>query len=173
MFFLVEFWAWTLCAEVALAIQHLLGCCILGETSQRRSAPVTKFSQPRAWISLKRASRASVQKLCCVIPFFILIIFRSIIQFLVVLFSLLLWLHQHSINAFLVSHESWFSKFLPRHILTSRWVVSLAKPISWFHWYLPNLEVAVQTYLSAYEWKEIGILWIVLIVCSSNKFLSL
>ena len=33
-------------------------------------------------------------KLCCVIPFFILIIFRSIIQFLVVLFSLLLWLHQ-------------------------------------------------------------------------------
>ena len=29
-------------------------------------------------------------KLCCVIPFFILIIFRSIIQFLVVLFPLLL-----------------------------------------------------------------------------------
>ena len=37
----------TLCRGF-LAIQHLLGCCILGETSQRRSAPVTKFSQPRA-----------------------------------------------------------------------------------------------------------------------------
>ena len=34
--------------EVVLDIQHLLGCCILGETNQRRSAPVTKFSQPRA-----------------------------------------------------------------------------------------------------------------------------
>ena len=33
-------------------------------------------------------------KLYCVIHFFILIIFRSIIQFLVVLFPLLLWLHQ-------------------------------------------------------------------------------
>ena len=95
VFFLVEFWAWTLCAEIVLAIQHLLGCCILGETSQRRSAPVTKFSQPRAWISLKRASVAPQSKLCCVIPFFILIILRSIIQFLVVLFPLLLWLHQH------------------------------------------------------------------------------
>ena len=42
--------------------------------------------------------RASVQKLCCVIPFFILIIFRSIIQFLVVLFPLLLWLNQHYMN---------------------------------------------------------------------------
>ena len=95
MFFLVEFWAWIVCAEVVLAIQHLLGYCILGETSQRRSAPVTKFSQPRAWISLKRVSVAPRSKLCCVIPFFILIIFRSIIQFLVVLFPLLLWLHQH------------------------------------------------------------------------------
>ena len=38
--------------------------------------------------------RVEVSKLCCVIHFFILIIFRSIIQFLVVLFSLLLWLHQ-------------------------------------------------------------------------------
>ena len=67
----------------------------LGERSQRRSAPVTKFSQPRAWISLKRASAApQSKKLCCVILFFILIIFRSIIQFLVVLFPLLLWLHQ-------------------------------------------------------------------------------
>ena len=62
MFFLVELWAWTLCAEVVLTIQHLLGCCILGETSQRRSAPVTKFSQPRAWISLKRASAAPQSK---------------------------------------------------------------------------------------------------------------
>ena len=96
VFFLVEFWAWTLCAEVVLAIQHLLGCCILGETSQRRSAPITKFSQPKAWISLKRVSVAPQSKLCCVIPFFILIIFRSIIQFLVVLFSLLLWLHQQT-----------------------------------------------------------------------------
>ena len=95
MFFLVEFWAWILCVEVVLAIQHLLGYCILGETSQRRSAPVTKFSQPRAWISLKRASVAPQSKLCCVIPFFILIIFKSIIQFLDVLFPLLLWLHQH------------------------------------------------------------------------------
>ena len=95
MFFPVELWAWTLCAEVVLAIQHLLGCCILGETSQRRSASVTKFSQPRAWISLRRANAAPQSKLCCVIPFFILIIFRSIIQFLVVLFPLLLWLHQH------------------------------------------------------------------------------
>ena len=73
--------SWTLCVEVVLAIQHLLGYCILGETSQRRSTPVTKFSQPRAWISLKRASIAPQSKLCCVIPFFILIIFRSIIQF--------------------------------------------------------------------------------------------
>ena len=86
MFFLVEVWAWTLCTKVVLAIQHLLGCCILGETSQRRSAPVTKFSQLRAWISLKRASVAPQSKLCCVISFFLLIIFRSIIQFLVVLF---------------------------------------------------------------------------------------
>ena len=70
--------------EVVLAIQHLLGCCILRETSKRRSAPVTKFSQLRAWISLKKASAAPQSKLCCVIPFFILIIFRSIIQFLVV-----------------------------------------------------------------------------------------
>ena len=46
--FLVELWASTLCAEVVLAIQHLLGCCIQGETSQRRSTPVMKFSQPRA-----------------------------------------------------------------------------------------------------------------------------
>ena len=96
VFFLVELWAWTLCTEVVLAIQHLLGCCILGETSQRRSASVTKFSQPRAWISLKRASAAPQSKLCCVIPFFILIILRSIIQFLVVLFPLLLWLHQQN-----------------------------------------------------------------------------
>ena len=83
--------------EVVLDIQHLLGCCILGETNQRRSAPVTKFSQPRAWISLKRANAAPQSKLYCVIPFFILIIFRSIIQFLVVLFPLLLWLHQHKV----------------------------------------------------------------------------
>ncbi|KAK9995129.1 hypothetical protein SO802_024832 [Lithocarpus litseifolius] len=34
--------------EAVLVIQRLLGCCILGETSQRRSVPVTKFSQPRA-----------------------------------------------------------------------------------------------------------------------------
>ena len=90
-------WAWTLCAEVVLAIQHLFGCCILRETSQRRSAPVTKFSQPRAWIFLKKASATPQSKLWCVIPFFILIIFRSIIQFLVVLFPLLLWLlHQNT-----------------------------------------------------------------------------
>ena len=75
------------------AIRHLLGCCILQETSQRRSAPVRKFSQLKAWISLKRASAAPQSKLYCVILFFILIIFRSIIQFLVVLFPLLLWLH--------------------------------------------------------------------------------
>ena len=36
------------------------------ETSQRRSASVTNFSQPRAWISLKRASAAPQSKLCCV-----------------------------------------------------------------------------------------------------------
>ena len=65
------------------------------EINQRKSALVTKFSQPRAWISLKRASVAPQSKLCCIILFFILIIFRSIIQFLVVLFPLLLWLHQH------------------------------------------------------------------------------
>ena len=59
---------------------------------------VTKFSQPRAWISLKRVSAAPQSKLCCVIPFFILIIFRSIIQFLVMLFSLLLWLHQQFVT---------------------------------------------------------------------------
>ena len=57
-------------------------------------APITKFSQPRAWISLKRASAAPQSKLCCVISLFTLIIFRSIIQFLVVLFLLLLCLHQ-------------------------------------------------------------------------------
>ena len=85
-------------------------CCILGETSQRRSALVMKFSQSRAWISLKRASAAPQSTLCCVIPFFILIIFRSIIQFLVVLFSLLLWLHQHTTN----THIS--SKLQPRFI---------------------------------------------------------
>ena len=45
-------------SDIGLAILHLLGCPILGETSQRRSALVTKFSQPRAWISLKRASAA-------------------------------------------------------------------------------------------------------------------
>ena len=55
---LVELWAWTLSAEIVLTIQHLLGCCILGEISQRRSTPVTKISQPRTWISLKRASSA-------------------------------------------------------------------------------------------------------------------
>ena len=66
------------------------------EMNQPLGFSVTKFSQPRgAWISLKRASAAPQSKLCCVIPFFILIIFRSIIQFLVVLCSLLLWLHQH------------------------------------------------------------------------------
>ena len=47
-----------------IAIQHLLGFCILGGTSQRRSAPVTRVSQPRA-------------KQCSVFPFFILIIFRK------------------------------------------------------------------------------------------------
>ena len=78
-----------------LVIQHLLGCCILGETSQRRSAPITKFNQPKAWISLKRTSVAPQSKLFFVSPFFILIIFISIIQFLVMLFSLLLWLHHH------------------------------------------------------------------------------
>ena len=31
-----------------LAIQHLLDCSILGETSQKSFAPVTKFSQLRA-----------------------------------------------------------------------------------------------------------------------------
>ena len=36
--------------------------CILEETSQKRSAPITKFSQPRAWISLKRASVTSQSK---------------------------------------------------------------------------------------------------------------
>ena len=79
----------TLCRGF-LAIKHFLGCCILGETSQRRSTPVTKG------LNLLKESecRASVQKLCCVIPFFILIIFRSIIQILLVLFPLLLWLHQ-------------------------------------------------------------------------------
>ena len=81
---LVEFWAWTLCAKVVLAIQHLLGCCILWETSQRRSVPVTKFSQSRAWISLKRASAAPQSKECCVIFLIELIIFRSTIQFLFV-----------------------------------------------------------------------------------------
>ena len=35
------------------------------------------------------------------------------------------------------------------------------------------LEVAVHIHLSAYEWKEIGILWITLTICSSNKFLRL
>ena len=55
---LVELWAWTLCAEAVLTIQYLLGCCILGETSQRRYVSVTKISQIRAWISLKRASVA-------------------------------------------------------------------------------------------------------------------
>ena len=34
--------------DIGLAILHLLGYCILGETSQRRFAPVTKFSQPKA-----------------------------------------------------------------------------------------------------------------------------
>ena len=110
VFFLVELWASTLCAEVVLAIQHLLGCCILGETSQRRSAPVTKFSQPRTWISLKRASAAPQSKLCCVIPFFRLIIFRSIIQFLVVLFPLLLWLHQHLVYRRWITREGNLSK---------------------------------------------------------------
>ena len=62
---LVEIWAWTLCAEVVLAIQHLLGCCILGETNQRRSALVTKISQPRAWISLKRATLALFSHTLC------------------------------------------------------------------------------------------------------------
>ena len=66
MFFLVELWAWTLYAEVVLAIQHLLGCCILGETSQRRSAPVTKFSQPKGLNLLKESEcRASVQIVLC------------------------------------------------------------------------------------------------------------
>ena len=55
---------------------------ILGETSQRRSAPVTKFSQLGAWISLKRANAASQSTWCCVFPFFTSIIFKSIIQFL-------------------------------------------------------------------------------------------
>ena len=36
------------------------------EINQRKSALVTKFSQPRAWISLKRASAAPQSKLCCV-----------------------------------------------------------------------------------------------------------
>ena len=59
---------------------------------------------PRAWISLKRASAApQSKKLCCVIPFFILIIFKSIIQFLVMLFPLLLWLHQQNLPALFAS----------------------------------------------------------------------
>ena len=37
----------TLCRG-SLAIQHLLGCCILGETSQRWSVLIIKFNQPRA-----------------------------------------------------------------------------------------------------------------------------
>ena len=36
--------------------------CILRETSQRKSASVIKFSQPRAWISSKRASAAPQSK---------------------------------------------------------------------------------------------------------------
>ena len=64
-----------------------------------RSAPV----------SLKRASAApQSKKLCCVIPFSILIIFRSIIQFLVVLFPLLLWLHHHVTNFCLI----WFVNYI-------------------------------------------------------------
>ena len=94
VFFLVELWTWALCAKVVLAIRHLLGCWILGETSQRKSAPVIKFSQPRAWIYLKRVSVALQSKEYCVISFFTLIIFRSIIQFLFVLFPLSLCLHQ-------------------------------------------------------------------------------
>ena len=39
--------------EVVLAIRHLLGYYILGKTSQRWSAPITKFNQLRAWISLR------------------------------------------------------------------------------------------------------------------------
>ena len=92
---LVELWAWTFCAEAVLAIQHLLGCCILGETSQRRSAPVTKISQPRAWISLKRASVAPQSKYCCVLIFNLIIIFSVLFSFFFVLFPLLLCLHQH------------------------------------------------------------------------------
>ena len=37
---------------------------------KKRSASVTKFSQQRASISLKRASATPQSKLCCVIPFF-------------------------------------------------------------------------------------------------------
>ena len=74
---LVELWAWTLSAEIVLTIQHLLGCCILGETSQRRSAPVTKISQPRTWISLKRTS---AMPQCCV-HLFKLIIFSLLFNF--------------------------------------------------------------------------------------------
>ena len=48
VFFLVEFRAWTLRAEVVLIIRHLLDCCILGEASQRMFALVIKISQSRA-----------------------------------------------------------------------------------------------------------------------------
>ena len=98
--------SWTLCAEVVLAIQHLLGCCILGETSQRRSAPVPKFSQLRAWISIReRVSRLSPNSVVYFFFLYKLIIFKSIIQFFFMLFPLLLCLHQQlaSPNALYIS----------------------------------------------------------------------
>ena len=95
MFFLVEFWSWTLCTGVVLVIRPLLGCCILEETSQKIYVPVTKISQVKAWISLKKASFAPQSKWCCLFSNLKLIIFRNIIQFLFVLFPLLLCFHQH------------------------------------------------------------------------------
>ena len=83
---LVELWAWILCAEAILAIQHLLGCCILGKTSQKRSASVTKIKQPRAWMSLKRASVAPQSKYCCVF-IFKLIIFSVLFCFFLCCFN--------------------------------------------------------------------------------------
>ena len=101
MFFLVEFLAWTLCAEVVLTIQHLLGCYILGETSQRRYAPVPKLSQSRAWISIREwVSRLSPNSVVYFFFLYKLIIFKSIIQFFFMLFPLLLCLHQHVVLLF-------------------------------------------------------------------------
>ena len=56
MFFLVELWTQTLCAEFVIAKRHLLSCCILWRISQIMSGLIIKISQPRVWISLKSTS---------------------------------------------------------------------------------------------------------------------